>query len=422
LGLFAVSPLLIFSAAMLIVPLNSASAQTQYVQATPGYINLGMSTTIQVTSPAAGAYAVTVQEPNGTELSVNLTFGGAGQSQNTTFGISSSGFKATVNQVGTYNVFLRQGTTLVSSASFYATNKLVVTMDMVTGGTCTFVSGIARGEKFIPRFYVKYASNGVSLTNDTKGVYITFTLPNGATASAAWDSFSGLFDSSVLPNWNYTSVGSWSPSVKAGDAYGNVGSLQYTGIPFTISPATLDTDIQIVNANNSQIVTSLYNGLAVDIRATITYPTNPEPVTGFVGPLTPARGGSVTAEVGWGYYNMTSGTWGGKTPGALIGNVLMTYSGANGTWTGQFKSSSLPALPSGANYEVVVSSMDGASPANTGFGTAILPPATVSSTTTLTTTSVQVTTVQSIPTAVYAALAILLIVGVLVGYIVKVPR
>ncbi len=407
---------------MVIVPLTSASAQTQFVEATPGYINLGMTTTVQVTSPAAGAYTVTVQEPNGTEVTSSLTFAGAGQLQNTTFGVAASGFKSSVNQVGTYNVFLRQGTTLVSSTSFYATNKLVVTMDIVTGGTCAYVQGITRGEKFIPRFYAKYASNGASLTNDTKGVYITYTQPNGATAKAGWDASAGLFDSSVLPNWNYTSVGAWSPSVTAGDAYGNVGTLKYTGIPFTISPATLDTNIQVVNANTSQTVTGLYNGLTIDIQATITYPTNPEPVTGFVGPLTSTRGGSVTAQVGWGFYNVTSGTWGGKTPGGLIATVLMTYSGSNGTWTGQFKSTSLPTLPSGASYEVVVSSKDSASPANTGFGTSVLPPATVASTTTVTSTSSTVTTVQSIPTVVYAALAILLIIGVLIGYIVKVPR
>ena len=109
--------------------------------------------------------------------------------------------------------------------------------------------------------------------------------------------------------------------------------------------------------------------------------------------------------------------------GGLLGDIPMTYTGANGTWSGQFVSSSLPKLPAGASYLVVVNSKDGASPANTGFGSETLSPASstvtiISTTTTETTTQ----TVQTIPDAVYAALAILLIIGVLVGYIVRIPR
>ena len=110
-------------------------------------------------------------------------------------------------------------------------------------------------------------------------------------------------------------------------------------------------------------------------------------------------------------------------PGGLLGVVPMTYKGANGTWTGQFVSSSLPKLPAGTTYVVVVTAKDGASPANTGFGMEILSPASSTATiiqTTTTTTATQ--TVETIPDVVYAALAILLIVGVLVGYIVRVPR
>jgi hypothetical protein len=390
-----------------------------------------MTTSIQVTAPAVGAYTVIVQKPNGTEASLNFAFTALGQTQNATFGITASGFKDLVNQVGTYNVFVRQGTQLISSTSFYATNKLVITMDMVTGGTCAFVSGITRGEKFIPRFYVSYASNNVALTNNTKGIYITFTQPDGTKANASWDAFAGLFDASVLPNWNYTSVGSWNPTVTAGDAAGNTGTYKYSGIPFTITPTELSTTITVLDSTTGQTVTGLYNGESIVIQAAITYPTNPEPVKGFVGPLNSTRGGIVTAEVGWGFYNATSGAFGGKTPGGLLGTVLMSYSSSNGVWTGQFESSSLPTLAKGTNYVVVISSTDKASPPNTGFGTAILPPATVApvaQTTTVSSVSTSVTTlnvvqtVQTIPTAVYAALAILLIIGVLIGYIVKVPR
>jgi len=407
------------------------SSQTQYVRATPGYINLGMNTTITLSAPAAGTYTVKVQEPSGAETFLNFAFTATGQTGNATFGSSSAGFDTVVNQVGTYNVFLLNGNTVVATTSFYTTNKLIVTMDMVVAGTCTFVQGVTRGEQFIPRFYAHYASNDALMTNNTKGASINFTTPSGQEENAPWDSYAHLFDNAVSPNWNYTYVGAWSPVVTASDAAGNNGTYKYTGSPFVITPAELSTSITLLSTSTGQGLASISNGEGVTIVAAITYPTNAEPTPGFVGPLTPARGGSVTAQVGWGFYNMSTGTFGGsKSPGALIGTVLMTYS--NKTWTGQFESDSLPTLPAGATYEVAVSSKDGASPVNTGFAIANLAPATAATSSTLTQTTTQsivqtttqsvVQTVQSIPTAVYAALVILLILGLLIGYIIRVPR
>ncbi|MDA4115644.1 MAG: hypothetical protein OK442_03710 [Thaumarchaeota archaeon] len=404
------------------------------VTATPGYINLGMNTTIGVIAPAAGTYSLKVQEPNGAETSVNFTFAAAGQTVKATFGVSNSSFDAVVNQVGTYNVFLVQGGQVVSSTSFYATNQLVVTMDMVTGGTCAFVQGVTRGEALIPRFTMLYASNDVKLTNDTKGASVNFTMPGGQVGTTSWDPNALIFGGYVADNWNYSYVGSWNPTANASDAAGNVGTFKYTGSPFVITPAQLSTNVTLLSTSTGSVLTSLANGQGLTINATITYPTNAEPVSGFVAPLSPSRGGSVTAQVGWGFYNATSGTFGGgKTTGTLIGTVLMAYSGKNGTWTGQFQSTSLPTLPVGDTYEVVVSSKDGTSPTNTGLAIAELAPtAAGSSSTTLTSTAVStllstttqtvVQTVQAIPTIVYAALAILLILGVVIGYIVKVPR
>jgi hypothetical protein len=418
----------------MVVVITPARAQTQYVTATPGYINLGMNTTISVVAPAAGAYTLKVQEPNGTEPSISLSFTAAGQTGNATFGLSNSSFDTVVNQVGTYNVFLVQGSQVVSSTSFYATNQLIVTMDMVTGGTCAYVQGVTRGEALIPRFTMYYASNHVKLTNDTKGASVNFTMPNGQVGPTSWDSNALIFGGYVADGWNYTYVGTYNPTANASDAAGNVGTFKYTGTPFSITPAQLSTNITLLATSTGSKLTSLANGTGVTIRATITYPTNAEPVAGFVAPLNSSRGGSVTAQVGWGFYNTTSGTFGGgKTAGALIGTVLMTYSGSNGTWSGQFQSSSLPTLPAGDTYEVMVSSKDSASPTNTGFAVANLAPTTaVSSSATLTQTTVStllttttqsiVQTVQSIPTIVYAALAILLIVGVVIGFVVRFPR
>lgn len=410
---------------VLIIVAPSASAQTQYVQVSPGYINLGMDTFVVATAPAAGSYSVVVQQPNGTKSSLSFTPTSTGQTLNATYGNSTTGFMATVEQVGTYNVFLEQQGQVVSATSFYATNQLIVTMDVVQAGICTFTQEVTRGEQFIPRFYVHYASNGASMTNDTKGASINFTTPSGQEENAPWDSYSHLFDAAVSPNWNYTNVGDWSPVVTASDAAGNTGTYTYSGSPYVITPAELSTSITFTSTSTGQGLTSIANGEGVTIMANITYPTNAEPVSGFVGPLSPSRGGSVTAQIGWGFYNMSSGTFGGdKSPGALIGTVLMTYSASNKTWAGQFESNSLPTLPAGATYEVAVSSRDSASPANTGFAIANLAPATAATSSTLTLTSTQsiVETVQSIPTVVYAAFVILLILGLLIGYIVRIPQ
>jgi hypothetical protein len=400
------------------VSVPSVSAQTQYIEASPGYINLGMNTTVIVTAPASGSYSVVVQQPNGSKSSLSFTPTSTGQMLNATYGNSTVGFNAVVNQVGTYNVYLEQGSQVISGTSFYATNQLHILMEMVTGGTCDYVSGVTRGMKMFPHTYVTYASNGAAMTNNTPGASVTVLTPDGQVTNATWDPYSIAYEIGVLPNWNYTFVGPWSPEINASDAAGNMVVFKYTGSPYTISPAQLITDITVVNVTSGQEVTSLVTGQTVTIEANITYPTNKEPVPGFVGPLSPARGGSVSAQVGWGFYNTTSGTFGGNMPGGLLGTVPMAY--ANGTWSGQFVSSSLPKLQAGINYEVVVGSKDGASPANVGFGMETLAPASASVSTNQTTAIQTVTQIQQmIPDVVYAGLVILLIVGVLIGFIVR---
>ncbi len=442
-GRLALSALLLLSMLAMMVPLTSVSAQTQIVTATPGFINLGMTTTIVVTAPAAGSYTIVVQKPSGAESSLPFTAAAAGQSSTGVFGNAASGFGAVVNQNGTYNVYVSQGGQVVGSTSFYATNRLVVTMDMVTGGTCAFIPGAARGYKLIPRFYASYASNGVFLNVNTTGISINFTTPAGTLEKANWDKGAALFDNTVLPTWNYTYVGTWSPTVYVSDAAGNSATYKWTGSPFTISPASLATSVQLTDKTTGLAVAAIASGEAINIRATITYPTNPEPVSGFVAPLdTAARGGAATAIVGWGYWNATAGTFGGsaKNPGGVIATVPLTYTGANGTWTGAFAGATLPAIPAGTTYEVAVTSTDKASPPNTGLGlvslTAASAPPGVATTTTVTSTSttsaISTTvststttvsqTIQSIPTIAYAGMAIILILGLIIGMVVRLPK
>jgi len=413
------SLLMLSMSAMLFAPFVTVHAQTQIVTATPGYINLGMTTSIVVNAPSAGTYTLVVGSPKGVLSTQTLTFTSGQLTQNVTYGSSASGFKVVVNAVGTYNVFVEQGTTVVGSTSFYATNKLVITMDAVVGGTCTYTPGVTRGEKLIPRFYVAYASNGVRLTNDTPGISINFSTPAKTMAPAPWDSFSKLFDAAILPNWNYTYVGNYSPNVVASDAAGNVGVFNYTGSPYTISPAQLSTSIQLIDSKTNQVVTSIYAGETVIVSATITYPSNAEPVTGFVAPLdTATRGGVVKAQIGYGNFNTTINTFSsaaGQVPSALIGSVTMTYTGSNGVWTGQYTApNSLPALPAGQTYKVAVTSADKASPPNTGLGTLSFGASNAPATTVSVTTTVSLG-FQNVPYISYLLMIMLLVAGFVIG-------
>ena len=410
----------VFAVSLITVPV--ASAQSQPIAAIPGSVNLGMTTSIVVTAPSAGSYTAIVKQPNGTEATYTFDFASSGEVLNATYGNATSGFDAVVDQTGTYGVFLEQGSTVISSTAFYATNKLLVSMDMVNGGECAYIAGATRGTKMFPRFYIYFASDGVPMTNLDPGALVTYTLPDGTARNATWDRGAHLFVGKLQPSWNYTDVGAWNPSAVIRDAAGNEATFNYSGSPFVITPVQLDSSVQVTNSAG-QVVTTLSDGVSATIEATITYPTNAEPVPGFLGPLDTARGGSVTAKVGWGFYNVTSGTFGGSAPGGLIGTVALTYTGSNGTWTGQFESNNLPTLPAGATYQVVVDSHDGASPSNTGFVSEVLTSGAASSAQSITTSVSTVTeAVETIPTVVYAALAMLLILGLIIGLIIRVPR
>jgi hypothetical protein len=422
---------LVFGALLLVVlafsiQVPQVAAQTQYISATPGYINLGMNTTISVTGPAAGSYSLIVLKPSGAKLQLNESFTSAGQVQTAVFGNSTSGFMSLADQVGTYNVFLEQGTTVVSSTSFYATNKLVVNMDMVNGGTCIYVAGVTRGVKMFPRFYLTYASTGGKITNSDKGISVVFTQPGNTKANASWDPFAKLFVGKVFANWNYTNVGPWNPTAVVSDAAGNAGSFNYTGSPYVISPAILSTTIQLVDSKTNKTITSIATGENVTIYATISYPTNPEPVTGFVAPLdATVRGGVATGILGYGTYNATSQSFAGKNSGQVT-KLPLTYSGKNGVWVGSFNAGTLPTLNSSQTFEVVVNSADSASPPNTGSNILNVAPSAALTTVTTSsshttqsssTTSPAITT--SIPVWAYAGTTIALIIGVIVGFLAR---
>lgn len=389
----------------------AVSAQTQSISVSRGTINLGMTTNITVKAPAAGVYTAVVVRPDGSKVALNYTFTSAGQSQSANFGNSSLGFKTTVTQVGTYNVFLEQGNQVISATSFYATNQLNVWMDFVNGGLCDYISGADRGFKIFPRFYITYASNGAPLNKSATNV-VTFTLPDSSKINASYHAATkeapfpyGFYIGKFQPNWNYSAVGPWSPTATIIDGLGNTATYQYVGPAFELTPARLSESVQLIDTRTSQAASGFYNGQTVAIQATISYPTNAEAVPGYVGFLNPTtRGGSVNALVGWGFYNSTSGTFGGaKNPGGLIASVPMTYvAGTNGTWAGNLSVSNLPAITAGSSYEVIVTSSDAANPPNQGFATVSVPPATFApgsalpTTVTQTVTGTQTTVTQTV--------------------------
>ena len=366
-----------------------------------------MNTTISINAPA-GSYVMVVQNPSNVES--NFTITSTGQVLNQTFLASS---------VGTYNVFLVKGAAVVSSTSFYATNKLIISMDMVDGGTCSYVAGITRGVKMFPRFMITFASNGAQVTNNDKGISVVFTLPGGGKSNASWDAGAGLFVGRVLPNWNYTNIGPWNPAATVRDGAGNTATFNYTGSPYVISPSPLTTSILLVDSNTNQTITSISSGENVTVYATITYPTNAEPVSGFVAPLdTSTRGGAVSGIIGYGTYNATSQSFTGKTSGN-VAKVTLTYTGSNGVWKGSFNTGTLPSLASPQTFQVVIDSNDKATPPNTGLATLGVALGATPGSTSAQTTSSAATTAGAIPVWAYAGTTIALIIGVIVGLLAR---
>jgi len=414
--------LLLSFALSAVAAVPAASAQTpQYIVATPNYINLGMNTTISATAPAAGSYTVVVQAPDGTQYTTTDTFTAAniGVAQTMLLGNATVGFKAVVTQAGTWDAFLEQGTTIVSSTTFLATSKLNISFDMIVAGACIFVPGGARGVEMLAQFHVTYASNGLTAENaatwvnktfTTHAATVTYSLPDGTAATATLHAPSATtwnqawYQGHVWPTWNASWVGNYAPTAKATDVYGNTGAYTYSGYPYPIAAATFTTTVSVSDAKSGLLVPGLANGQSDIVTANILY-TNPVPaagtVAGFAGPLdTATRGGVVTALVGYGPYNATSGTFGAKNlPGGLIANVPMTYSTTTKTWSGALTIGTLPTLVNATAYSVVVSSHDKAQPPNTGFTNFAVPPVTAVSTGSVTSTgSVSTTTATTTTT------------------------
>jgi len=372
--------------------LPAAHAQAGVVTATPGTVNLGMSTSIAVTANAPGTLNVAVQAPNGATSSLAFTFTSTGQTLTQVYGNLTSGWGVAINQVGAYSVIVYQGTTVVGSTSFYSTNQILISTDFITAGYCLFVASGSRGQELLFQVHATYASNGAPIAASTAAVTangdkVTYTLPDGTTATASFHASSPTtwaipwFQGHVWGTWNTSWVGTYTPSVTVTDSFGNKGSLNTAtnGYAFIYSPATLQQSIALTDSAG-KTVAGLTNAQNVTITANVAYlvtPTAIGAVAGFNGPLdTATRGGVVTALVGWGFYNTTSGSFGSaKQPGGLVTTVPLTYSTTSKTWSGTFSTGTLPTLVNATAYSVILSSHDKATPPNTGFNVFSVSPA-----------------------------------------------
>jgi len=399
------------------VPGVSAQPSTpQYVVATPNYVNLGMNTTITATAPTGGTYLLVVQAPSGTQYSLPMNFNAAGQTYSEIFGNTTVGFGQAFTQTGTYDVFLEQAGTVYSSTTILVTNKINISFSMIYAGLCTVNTGGTRGDEMLAQFHITYVSNGAVVQNASSWVKkvftisaakVTYTLPDGTVAPAKYHAGSAStwtqawYTGHVWPPWNSSWVtSSYQPTIKATDQYGNTGTYKYQGYAYIITPITFSTGISLADAKTGAPVTGLYNGLSAIVTANIIYPSAADTVAGTAGPLdTAARGGVVTAVVGWGPYNATSGQFGAKNlPGGLIANVPMTYSTTTKVWTGTLNIVTLPTLVNATAYEVIVFSHDSAQPPNTGSATLSLPLATLQPTSSATTTATVIATATTTAT------------------------
>jgi len=442
--------LLLFSAltvAGALAPGVSAANPTPVVAATPGYVNLGMNVTITVTAPAAGTYTVSVETPSGSWSSLSMIFTTAGQSKSAVFGFPTAGWGILVNQVGSYNVDVYQGQSLLGTTAFTSTNQILISVDYINCGYCLFIASAQRGQEALIQIHAVYASNNqpIALTaaqGTAQGDVVSYTLPgSGGTATASVHAAGATawsvpwYQGDVWPVWNASWIGNYNPVVNVKDSYGNVGTFNAataSGYGFQIYPANLNQTVTLTDAATGHIVAGMASNENVTVTAKVQYlvlPTALSAVSGFNGPLDAAvHGGVVSALVGYGYFNTTSNTFGSaKNPGGSIATVNLAYSTTTKLWTGTFNTGTLPALPTGVTtYTVIVNSHDSASPANLGTETLAIPPiamianagsgaastvtvgtATVTATNTVTATSVSTATTTAISTAFTTAVSTL---------------
>jgi len=408
------------------------------VAAEPLFINLGLTTSIVVKSPEAGNYTVVVTKPDGaSQAELNYSFVEQNETRET-YGNATMGFRSVIDQVGTYRVSLRRGGEQVTEATFFATDKLVLDLTVANSGTsdnvCYISNQFTRGTSIVPRIYVQYASTGEYMTlADSPKAVVTFTLPNGTKMQALFASYlppKGAWRNCFRQNWD-DYAGPWNITAEASDGKGNYGifvSYPTVTLPlrtgplalrfgYEILPAPLTVTASVLDAaTGKNATTTLSAGQRLRIEAKVEYlpplgPLSREWPEGYLGLLNTTRGGVVTAKLGWGFYNETAKTFGGKSPGGLVATIPLTYSEATGLWVGTYNVTGTE--PKG-DYMAVVEARDRANPPNTGTGRTALFQV-VEKVVEVPVERIVERIVEVVPVWAYGAMAGLLVIGAIVG-------
>ena len=346
--------------------------------ATPGYVNLNMTTGIAVTlgtsrGPGLDNYLVTVTKSDGSSTAAWYNFTAVGTISRV-YGDAGTDFATRIDRPGLYDLRLDYydgaSFTRAASTQMQATDELLVTLEAATASNeytdvhnCPIAQEFQRGGEIIARAYVRYASTGdfVNGTLVPSAVgNITGTLL-GETKVLRWHNVYHFWRWAWFPTWNDT-VGPIVFTVDVRDGRGNrgVASSPASGLTaWRIIPAILKVMPRIVNDTGVETV-SFLRGENLTIQARVTYESHNAHNRAFPGPLNATRGGQVTAVLGYGPYNASSGRF-----AQTLTTLSLSLDVASQNWTGTYRI--LATHPVRSDLQVVVQASDGASPANTGM-------------------------------------------------------
>jgi hypothetical protein len=346
--------------------------------ASPTYINLAMTTTVTVeigSSYGAGLdnYLATVSAPGGGTATAWFNFTAIG-SMSVIYGDATLGFLASVGLVGTYGLRLEYfngiAFSLAAIAQFSATDQLLVVTEAATASNeytdvhnCPIAQEFQRGGEVIARAYVRYAStgefvNGTSVPSARGN--ITGTL-FGVTKALTWQNVYKFWRAAFFPAWNQT-TGVIVFTADASDGRGNrgTGSSFPTGLTaWKITPAVLKVVPRVLNESGAPDVV-FEPGDTVRIEARVTYESHNAHNRAFPGPLNATRGGQVSAVLGYGPFNATSGQF-----ETTVATLTLAHDATTENWSANYVVKDTDPLR--ADLQVYISASDGAgSPPNTG--------------------------------------------------------
>ena len=349
------------------------------LEAVPSFINLNMTTSIEVEIGSfygAGPdnYLATVTRPSGGTATMWFNFTVV-ETKTAAYGDWASGFMRNVTEVGSYDMRLEyfDGAvfSLAAIAQFSATDRLVVVTEPATASNeftdthnCPIAQEFQRGGEFLGRAYVTYASTGQFVNGTTtpsaKGNITGTAL--GLTKTLTWQNVYHFWRAAWFPTWN-ESLGNFVFTASASDGRGNhgTGSSYPTGLTaWKIIPAILKVVTRITNETGVDGVVFEW-GETVRVEATVTYEGHKAHNKFFPGNLATnaSRGGQVTAFLGYGSFNATSGQF-----ETMVATLPMTANAAAGIWEATYDVGTTAPLRS--DLQVYVSASDGAASPNTG--------------------------------------------------------